>query len=185
MTCESCNKIVHSECAKYSYVFNHMSNSWHCSDCTDTEIKRYNPFSDIIFDKFDPVQISESEDIAEISKILENCQSFDPSNFQNILNRNPDLKNMPSALFNNIDGNKSNFDDFVSDISQYCHLFSFIGISETSLNHAIRAYMRSLDTHHNTMLNILVRVKEVELLSISEIATLSLRWMNFPSVLKI
>ena len=45
--------------------------------------------------------------------------------------------------------------------------------------------MRSLDTHHNTMLNILVRVKEVELLSISETATLSLRWMNFPSVLKI
>ena len=76
------------------------------SDCTDTEIKRYNPFSDITFDKFDPVQISECKDIAEISKILENCQSFDPSNFQNILNSNPYLKNMPSALFNNIDGNK-------------------------------------------------------------------------------
>ena len=73
MTCESCNKIVHSECAKYCYVFNHMSNSWHYSDFTDTEIKRYNPFSDIFFDKFDPVQISESEDTAKISKILENC----------------------------------------------------------------------------------------------------------------
>ena len=99
ITCESCHKIVHSECAKYWYVFNYMSNSWHFSDCTDTEIKRYNPFSDIISAKFDPVKISESEDIAEISTILENWESFDPSNFQNILNRNPDLINMPSALF--------------------------------------------------------------------------------------
>ena len=38
------------------------------------KIKRCNAFSAVIFDKFDPVQISESEDIAEISKILEKCQ---------------------------------------------------------------------------------------------------------------
>ena len=49
------------------------------------------------------------------------------------LNSNPELKNMPSAQFNNIDGNKSNFDNFGSDISRYCHLFSFIDISETNI----------------------------------------------------
>ena len=36
-------------------------------------------------------------------------------------------------MFNNIDGNQSNFDNFVCNISQYCHEFSFIGISETNI----------------------------------------------------
>ena len=40
-----------------------------------TEKKRYNPFSAINFDKYDPVQITESEDIAEISNVLESCKS--------------------------------------------------------------------------------------------------------------
>ena len=37
-------------------------------------------------------------------------------------------------LFNNIDGNASNFDSFIADISRYHHSFSIIGIAETNLD---------------------------------------------------
>ena len=77
MSCELCNKIVHSECARYIFEYNHLRNLWQCLECTKTEKKRYNPFSAINFDKYDPVQITESEDIAEISNVLESCKSYE------------------------------------------------------------------------------------------------------------
>ena len=78
--------------------------------------------------------MSESGDIAQLSNLLDNCESFNHKTFNELLSNNTTIKNNPSALFNNIDGNKSNFDSFVSDISQYSHLFSFIGISETNVD---------------------------------------------------
>ena len=134
MSCESCDKIVHSECAKYNFIFNHITNSWHCTDCTDNETMRYNPFASVLSDKYDPVLISESDDIAQLSNLLENCKSYNSNTFKKLLNEKNILKKTPCTLFNNIDGNKSNFDNFVSDISQYCHPFSFIGLSETNIN---------------------------------------------------
>ena len=134
MSCELCNKIVHSECARYIFEYNHLRNLWQCLECTKTEKKRYNPFSAINFDKYDPVQITESEDIAEISNVLESCKSYNPENFKNLLQENSNFEILPSILFNNIDGNQSNFDHFVCDISQYSHPFSFIGISETNID---------------------------------------------------
>ena len=40
----------------------------------------------------------------------------------------------PTAIFNNIDGNASNFESFVAEIAQYRHSFSFIGIAETNVD---------------------------------------------------
>ena len=134
MACESCNKIVHSECAKQNFEFDHLTNTWQCWDCNNNENKRYNPFLSTLYDKYDPALINESEDVNELSRILSNCQTFSPCKFKDLLNENSCLKNIPSALFNNIDGNQSNFDNFVCDITQYCHLFSFIGIAETNLD---------------------------------------------------
>ena len=39
-----------------------------------------------------------------------------------------------SVLFNNIDGNASNFDNFVAEISQYKHKFSVIALAETNID---------------------------------------------------
>ena len=76
MSCESCGKIVRSECARLHFEYYHLTNSWQCLEC----------------------------------------------------------KAKPSALFCNIDGNASNCDSFVTDISQYCHEFSCIGIAETNID---------------------------------------------------
>ena len=134
MACESCSNIIHSECAKNYFEYNHLTNMWQCWECSDTEHKRYNPFLATNFDKYDPIQIHESEDIAELSKILNSCQTFNHNIFKKMMSLNSNLKNIPSAIFNNIDGNQSNFDNFVCDLSQYRHLFSFIGISETNID---------------------------------------------------
>ena len=132
MSCDSCGKIMHSECGKQNYVFNHLLNLWQCLECTDINNQRYNPFLSVHLDKYDPVQLQESDDIAQLSKMLKHCQTYNQLTFTNFLAQNQDLKNTPSALFNNIAGNQSNFDSFVCDIAQYCHSFSFIGISETN-----------------------------------------------------
>ena len=134
MTCESCNKIVHSECAEHLFEYDHLKNTWQCWECNNIDNKRYNPFLTTLCDKYDPVQLNESEDIAELSKILSSCQSFSQKTFKNLIKMNSDFRNSPSFLFNNIDGNQSNFDNFICDITQYCHLFSFIGIAETNID---------------------------------------------------
>ena len=134
MSCESCDKIVHAECAKFNYEYNHLNNSWQCWDCCNSKNIRYNPFSNITYDKYDPANLNEIEDISEISKLLDNCQSLDRKKLKNFFKDNPEVKSKPSILFNNIDGNSSNFDKFISDISQYCHEFSFIGIAETNVD---------------------------------------------------
>ena len=65
------------------------------------------------------------------------CKSYNPENFKNFLQENSNFEILPSILFNNIDGNQSNFDHFVCDISRYSHPFSFIGISETNIDRLI------------------------------------------------
>ena len=92
MTCESCNKIVHSECAKNLFEFDHLSNMWQCWDCNDVNSKRYNPFLSTLYDKYDPVLINESEDITELSRILSSCETFSPSKFNDFLNKNLSFK---------------------------------------------------------------------------------------------
>ena len=77
--------------------------------------------------------MNESNDIAELSRLLNHCKTYNHDSFNKFLSENQELNNTSSALFNNIDGNHSNFDNFVTNISQYCHNFSFIGISETNI----------------------------------------------------
>ena len=75
---------------------------------------RYNPFSNISYDKYDPTNLNAIEDIAEISKVLENCETYDSAKLKLLLQNNTEIKAKPSALFCNIDGNASNFDSFVT-----------------------------------------------------------------------
>ena len=132
MSCKSCGNIVHSECAKYNFEFDHLNNSWLCLDCSSNKPMRYNPFSNITHDKYDPTNLHEIEDITEISRLLDNCQSLNFQTFKKYLTDNPNIKTKPSIIFNNIDGNSTNFDQFTANISQYNHEFSFIAIAETN-----------------------------------------------------
>ena len=70
-----------------------------------------------------------------ISNILKDCRYYNVTNFnrlsKNILNHN---KPFISIVFNNIDGNASNFDSFITDMSQYDEKFGVIALAETNID---------------------------------------------------
>ena len=131
VTCENCNEIVHAQCSKSSFEFDHLKNCWQCQTCISETESRYNPFARLSFDKYDPVHIEEADDISEISKILMDCRYFNTNEFKEAIKANP---RTISTLFSNIDGNATNFDSFICDISRFNHAFSFIGIAETNVD---------------------------------------------------
>ena len=131
MICDICEGIFHADCSKSTFEYDQLKNCWHCQTCALNKIDRYNPFSKLSFDKYDPVHIEDTDDITEISKILLDCRYFDAAEFSNMLKTTPG--NM-SAIFNNIDGNATNFDSFIADIACLKHSFSFIGIAETNVS---------------------------------------------------
>ena len=58
------------------------------------------------------------------SDILQNCL---------VLNNNTELtRSCFSSLFFNLDGNKSNFDNFAVELERHAHTFSVIGLAETN-----------------------------------------------------
>ena len=134
MSCETCEKIVHSQCAKNTIEYNHLKNCWQCCECISTSSHKYNPFSTLSHDRYDPVKLDEFEDLNEIAKILDSCRIYDKVNFKKFMDTHNKMKQNISVLFNNIDGNASNFDSFVAEISRYHHSFSVIGIAETNID---------------------------------------------------
>ena len=126
--------IVHSKCAKNLFQYNQTLDLWQCYACISNTPVRYNPFASVlVHDKHDPVNLDEFEDISEISKIHESCKKYDYIKFKNLMKLYNKDGGCSSALFNNIDGNASNFDTFATEISQADHRFSFIGIAETNI----------------------------------------------------
>ena len=106
MACDYCGKIVHAKCSHSQFEYNHIRNKWQCWECTCTRPKLYNPFSSIVYNKYDPFNLENVDDISTISAILESCQTYSPTEFNKVyktLNINED-NNLISFVFNNIDG---------------------------------------------------------------------------------
>ena len=74
------------------------------------------------------------DDVQTISKILNSCELHDKTSFRSAKNCISKTKSTFSILFNNIDGNASNFDSLLADISQYDIKFTAIAIAETNCN---------------------------------------------------
>ena len=83
VSCNSCMTIIHAKCARSLFNHNHMDNSWHCFQCLSKPPK-YNPFSALLHDKYDPNTLADIEDLHEISKILENCTMYDKKSFNKL-----------------------------------------------------------------------------------------------------
>ena len=134
ISCSNCEVIIHAKCSKLLFEFDQVKNSWLCWQCILKPAK-YNPFSDLTYDKHDPNSLENIDDIHEISNILESCKSYDIKSF-NKLSKQFQAKNdkMFSCMFNNIDGCAANFDTLATDIvGQHKHIFSVIGVAETNI----------------------------------------------------
>ena len=72
------------------------------------------------------------DDTQTISEILNSCKLHDSKGFKSARSSISKTKSTFSVLFNNIDGNASNFDSFLAGISQYDWEFTAIAIAETN-----------------------------------------------------
>ena len=135
MLCEGCNALHHASCANESFEFDHNKLSWMCKTCMSVGTDRYNPFTSSADDKYSPHTGEFSNDLTTMSNILRNCSYYDKNEIESLYSTIK-RRNTPNltCLFNNIDGNASNFDTFVADISQYKMKFDIISIAETNID---------------------------------------------------
>ena len=90
-----------------------------------------------IHDKDYPFYIIECEYINTISQIFKPYSTHDRASFNYIIYNPVKCKYRENTMLialNNIDGNASNFDAFIIDLSQSKNKFSDIGIAETNID---------------------------------------------------
>ena len=146
--CDKCNCIIHTNCFKKS-KFQVINNRSYCNDCNKTIERIYNPFEslcrsrsqDSFSDRPYNSEISDCfEELSAISQLLNKCMRHKTIyNFNSSLNNSDtSLSNKNfSVMFQNIDGNKTNFDNFAINIEkQFRHKFSVIGLAETNMDPA-------------------------------------------------
>ncbi|NRB82089.1 MAG: hypothetical protein HRU38_26130 [Saccharospirillaceae bacterium] len=136
--CQFCSKIIHYKCSfKLKFVFDDDDDSWLCPACFSEKPERYNPFRG--FDKYNkhnPDQNINDDDIIKISSVLEACNYYDKAEIGKVFstNANKNPKEPFSVIFNNIDGNSTNFDRFSNEIANLSITPSIIAIAETNID---------------------------------------------------
>ena len=135
IVCQKCSIILHKKCKTTENIIIFRDQTF-CAACIEHhDIIHYNPFHQAPHfatnDFLDDEPIDYVESIDTISNILENCKTYSIKELNSgILPRNQ--KDMLSTLFFNIDGNSTNFDSFLVQMSSFKHKFSVIGLAETN-----------------------------------------------------
>ena len=137
LICQNCDRILHKKCKSTDNI-KIFRESTYCVSCIEkNDIIRYNPFYQPPHFSGNNNPINEEpidyiESLQTISNILENCRSYSihQLNSQESIARSEG--NYLSTLFLNIDGNSTNFDNFVIQTSALSHKFSVIGLAETN-----------------------------------------------------
>ena len=133
--CGKCSNIIHTKCFKSS-EYSAINNSFYCNVCKVDIMTRYNPFK-LIEQRIDDSNANDDADydydeISTASSVLENCRAFTVSEFNNLEKKL--FKDNVSTFFLNIDGNHTNFDNLLLELSKYEHEFSIIGLAETNID---------------------------------------------------
>ena len=136
--CDKCTNLIHTRCYKKSQ-FTFTNNLYYCDSCINSIPHQYNPF------KIDHIQSPTNSDddhfyneniyetidcLSHASSILQNCAYYTSRELDAKIGTLSNFTN----LFSNVDGNKSNFDTFVSELSTFEHKFSVIGLAETNVD---------------------------------------------------
>jgi hypothetical protein len=144
--CQNCEAAIHSRCLKKS-KFKYVNDEPYCENCCYKIKKIYNPFKDLVNLKTDNNDDEHDDrhyncdittifnDIGIASDLLNNCKSSQTlTDFNRLSELNGVTSLNFSLLFNNLDGNKSNFDSFAVHMQGIGHKFSAIGLAETNIN---------------------------------------------------
>ena len=168
--CNKCDLIFHGKCVKPSNLKQYRGSSY-CTNCIikyDIDTRRYNPFYNIFNDEhsdrfYDDEPTEFVESIEHISNLLKDCSRYDYKTF-NELTKNFTNDEYFSTFFLNIDGNQTNFDQLVAEMSQLDHEFSVIGLAETNTDMTNKiCTISQIITHQYTNRIYKVNIKVVEL----------------------
>ena len=124
--CSKCDCLIHHKC--YKTTRNDSLGNFLCKACAVTSMLRYNPFK---FDQLEDQDVDIDNSITKLCQILEHCNQYGTSATNDILNSLQD-KQM-ALMFQNIDGNGSNFDSMCVDLQRYHQKFSVIALAETNV----------------------------------------------------
>ena len=134
ITCKNCNCILHKKCRTQENIVKFRDENF-CISCIDRfSIIRYNPlyqpnhFNSNEMLNEEPIHFIES--LENISNTLENCKPYTTPELSNLLTE--PISKLTSLYFQNIDGNSTNFDQFVLHLAAIKQKFSFIGLAETN-----------------------------------------------------
>lgn len=137
LICQYCDRILHKKCKSADNIKT-FRESTYCNSCIDkNDIIRYNPFYQPPHfsgnnDPRNEEPIEYIESLQTVSSILENCKSYSIHQLNSQESIAPNEDNYLSTLFLNIDGNSTNFDNFLIQTSALNHKFSVIGLAETN-----------------------------------------------------
>ena len=115
----------------------------YCSECcTKYDLKRYNPFYNLINDRdYDNIYENGStemtESVEKISETLENCKNFSTAEL-NGSTHNINEDECFSSYCLNLDGNNTNFDKLTLELASIDTNFSVIGLVETNTSPEIK-----------------------------------------------
>ena len=124
--CTECNCAIHNKCYD-ALKFISLNCEIYCKNCEHLAVKRYNPFK---LD-FENNEIDESDILFSFTQRLEACKTH---NVDDINNCYKDLlAEHMSIFFQNIDGNKSNFDALVVALERFSNKFPIIALAETNV----------------------------------------------------
>ena len=150
LECDMCNIGIHTKCHQIAN-FKSINGHWACEDCVFDIIPRYNPFPSLNIEEhtekfYDDEGAHDDNMLLSISNILDTCRSYTIKEAQSII-RHPEAPSNTtpthshdkstdshqfSSLFLNIDGNATNFDNFLVEFNHLNHEFSAIGLAETN-----------------------------------------------------
>ena len=121
---------MHHKCYTRSTSNNILSDDFYCPKCVHLAVTRYNPFR-LACNSLSDIENSEVDDtIIKVDQILNNCVSYNVKEFNKALYSQ--MNDFSSLLFQNIDGNKSNFDTFAIESHRLNKKFSIIALAETN-----------------------------------------------------
>ena len=142
LECNNCLKIIHKNCFRSSN-FSLCDTFYICPNCVNINKKRYNPFKYITSN--DGVRNSDddkfySEDLMETfscikkaSNMLENCSYYKLKSENSIEYNMVEACDFKTPIYN-IDGNRSNFDTFSSELQTQNTKYSIIALAETNIS---------------------------------------------------
>ena len=120
--CTECKCVIHHKCLNMSKL-THLKHDIYCSSCDHLATARYSPFK---LD-YENNELDVDDVIFNFTQKLETCKAHKVDSFNNSYSNL--ISEHMSILFQNIDGNKSNFDALAVSLQRFTKKFPIIALA--------------------------------------------------------